>query len=503
VHADNSRSMGGSPAGPPGASTAITRRRWVALVVLCFGQLMIVLDTTIVQVALPSIQRDLHFSSASLAWVINAYLVTFAGFLLLAGRLGDLMGRKRVFITGLVMFTAASALCGASQSAAMLVAARLLQGVAAATTTAVILAIIAASFDGRQRTQAIGIATFTAIAGASLGLLVGGGLTQALGWHWIFFVNVPIGIIVLPLAQLFIEPHEGIGFGDAIDWLGAVLITASLMIGSYAIVEASNHGWASFVTLGGGAVALVLVALFILREQSTPHPLVQLRIFRSRNVSGANVGGALLIFGWFAALFLLSLYMQNVLHYGSLHTGLAFMPMTCVSAVCTLAISSRLINLVGPKRTLLLGLLLLVAGLVAFAQLPANATYVDDLLPGLVLIGAAGPLVSNPALILAIAGVPPADFGVASGMTNVSRQVGAAIGLALVASLSATRARSLLAAGHSAASATVGGDHLAFTVVALTVAAGFVFSALVLRRHQGSNIAADHAGADGNAQAAA
>jgi len=249
------------------------RRRWIALVVLCLGQLMIVLDVTIVVVALPAIQRELHFSHASLAWVINAYLITFAGFLLLAGRLGDLLGRKRVFVAGLVVFTAASALCGASQSEAMLIIARLLQGVGGAMTGAVIVAIISASFPApRQQAQALGAFAFTGAAGGSLGLLLSGVLTQALSWHWIFLVNVPIGILVIPLAVILIEPHRGLGVGGGVDALGAILITAALMVGTYAIVEASTHGWSSAVTLGGGCGALALIALFIARESSTRIP---------------------------------------------------------------------------------------------------------------------------------------------------------------------------------------------------------------------------------------
>ena len=308
---------------------AVERRRWIALVVLCLGQLMIVLDVTVVNVALPSIQRDLHFSHASLAWVINAYLITFAGFLLLAGRLGDLLGRKRVFITGLIVFTAASALCGAAQSEATLIAARLLQGVGGAMTGSVIVAIIAASFPGPpHQAKAMGIFSFTAAAGGSLGLIAGGALTQALSWHWIFFINVPIGIVAVLLGIALIEPHEGLGLGRGIDALGAVLITLALMVGSYAIVEAATRGWGSAVTLGGLAVALALVLLFVLREKLAKQPLFPLRIFRSRNVAGANAARALLLVGIYGTFFLLSIYLQDQLHYTALDTGLAFLPQT-------------------------------------------------------------------------------------------------------------------------------------------------------------------------------
>jgi EmrB/QacA subfamily drug resistance transporter len=463
------------------ASPAVERRRWIALLVLCLGQLMIVLDVTVVNVALPSIQRDLHFAPASLAWVINAYLITFAGFLLLAGRLGDLIGRKRVFVTGLVTFTAASALCGASQSSAMLIAARLVQGVGGALTGAVIVAIIAASFPGPpHQAKAMGVFSFTAAAGGAIGLLAGGALTQALSWHWIFFINVPIGLVVVPLAVALIEPHEGLGLDNGVDILGAVLVTAALMLGSYAIVEAATHGWGSAVTLGGGAGALALLALFIVWETRTPHPLIPLRIFRSRNVACANVVRALLLVGLYGSFFLLSLYLQGEQRYTALETGLAFLPQTLLIATFSLGVTARLLNRIGAKRTLLPGLVLLICGLLAFTQLPVHGSYVADILPGMLLTGIGAALAFLPLISLAMSGIPAADFGAASGMTTVSQQVGGAIGLALLATLSATRARDLAASGVDHASALVGGDHLAFLVAALTVAAGLLISAVVM-----------------------
>ena len=467
------------------------RRQWIALVVLCLGQLMIVLDVTVVNVALPSIQRDLHFSSSSLAWVINAYLITFAGFLLLAGRLGDLLGRKRVFISGLATFTAASALCGASQSEAMLIVARLLQGIGGAMTGSVIVAIIASSFPGPpHQAKAMGVFSFTAAAGGSIGLLAGGALTQALSWHWIFFVNVPIGIVAVPLAVLLIEPHAGLGLRHGLDVLGAVLITAALMVGSYAIVEAAPHGWGSTVTLGGGALALALLALFIARERTTSHPLIPLRIFRSRNVAGANASRALLLVGIYGSFFLISLYLQNQRHYTALETGLAFLPQTLVIGSFSLGVTPRLVNRIGAKRTLLPGYALMLVGLLLLARIPVNGSYAADLLPGLLIMGAGAALSFLPLVSLAMSGVPPGDLGAASGMTNVSQQVGGAIGLALLATLSASRARALAAHGHSAASAAVGGEHLAVLVAAAILGFGLILSAVVLRTPARAAVAA-------------
>jgi EmrB/QacA subfamily drug resistance transporter len=448
------------------------RRRWIALAVLCLGQLMIVLDVTIVVVALPAIQRELHFSHASLAWVINAYLITFAGLLLFAGRLGDLLGRKRVFIAGLVVFTAASALCGASQSEAMLIIARLLQGVGGALTGAVIVAIISSSFPApRQQAHALGAFAFTGAAGGSLGLLLSGILTQELSWHWIFLVNVPIGIVVIPLAIILIEPHRGLGVVGGVDALGAILITAALMVGSYAIVEASTHGWTSAVTLGGGGVALALFVLFIARESATPHPLIPLRIFRSRNVATANITRGVQQLGMYGSFFLVSLYLQNRLHLSALDTGLAFLPQPLLIGTISMTITPRLLNRIGAKRTLLPGLVIIATGLALLARLPLHGSYLSDVLPGLALIGLGGSLSFLPLVSLSMRDVPPADFGAASGMINVSQQIGGAIGLAVLATLTATRARELVASGHSATSAAIGGDHLAFVVSAVAVGA--------------------------------
>lgn len=364
----------------------------------------------------------------------------------------------------------------------MLIIARLLQGVGGAMTGAVIVAIISASFPSpREQAQALGAFAFTGAAGGSLGLLLSGALTQALSWHWIFLVNVPIGIVVIPLAVFLIEPHRGLGVVGGVDALGAVLITAALMVGTYAIVEASTHGWASAVTLGGGGGALALIALFIARESSTANPLIPLRIFRSRNVATANITRGVQQLGMYGSFFLVSLYLQNRLHLSALDTGLAFLPQPILLGSISMTVTPKLMHRIGSKRTLLPGLVFIVAGLVLLARLPVNGSYLADVLPGLALIGLGASLSYLPLVSLSMRDVPPEDFGAASGMINVSQQIGGAIGLAVLATLTATRTRELIGSGHSATSASVGGDHLAFVVSAVAVGVSFVLSAIVMR----------------------
>jgi EmrB/QacA subfamily drug resistance transporter len=340
------------------------RNRWIALYVLCAGMLMIVLDVTVVNVALPSIQDDLGFSQSSLAWVVNAYLIAFGGLLLLSGRFGDILGRKRMFMAGLGVFTVASLLCGLAQSQELLVAARFVQGVGGAMTSAVILGMIVTMFpEPREQAKAIGVFAFVASAGGSIGLLAGGVLTQSINWHWIFFVNVPIAIVTAVLATRLLERDEGIGFGQGADIPGAVLITSSLMLGVYTIVKpAADLGWGSGQTLGLGAASLLLLAAFIVREARAANPLIPLRIFRSRNVSGANVIQALSVAGIFGMFFLGSLYLQRVLGYDALEIGLAFLPATIVMGTLSIRYSDRLVMRFGARRTLLPGLALIVVG---------------------------------------------------------------------------------------------------------------------------------------------
>jgi EmrB/QacA subfamily drug resistance transporter len=459
------------------------RSRWVALMVLCTGMLMIVLDATIVNVALPSIQSDLGFSQSSLAWVVNAYLIAFGGLLLLAGRLGDLISRRGVFLTGLGVFTVASLLCGLAQSQEVLVGARFVQGVGGAMASAVILGMIVTMFpEPREQAKAIGVYSFVASAGASVGLLAGGVLTQSINWHWIFFVNVPIGIATAGLALRLLENDRGIGFGKGADVLGAVLITAALMLLVYTIVKpAAEDGWGAGRTLELGAASLVLLAAFVAREATAANPLIPLRIFRSRNVSGANAIQALLVAGMYGMFFLGALYMERVLGYDPLGIGLAFLPTTIVMGTLSLRYSDRLVMRFGARSTLLPGLVLILAGLLVFTQAPVKGAYAVHVLPVMLLLGA-GVGISFPALMnLAMSGVRQSEAGLASGLVNTTVQVGAALGLAVLATLATTRTGALRDAGHSAATALNGGFHLAYLVGAGLVLAAIVVAVTVLR----------------------
>jgi EmrB/QacA subfamily drug resistance transporter len=404
------------------------RNRWLALYVLCVGVLMIVLDVTVVNVALPSIQDDLGFSQSSLAWVVNAYLIAFGGLLLLAGRFGDILGRKRVFMAGLGVFTVASLLCGAAQSQEVLVASRFVQGVGGAMTSAVVLGMIVTMFpEPREQAKAIGVYGFVASAGGSVGLLAGGVLTQSINWHWIFFVNVPIAIVTGVLAMRLVERDEGIGFGEGADVAGAVLITSSLMLGVYTIVKpAADYGWGSARALGLAAASLALLAAFVVREARARNPLIPLRIFRSRNVSGANVIQALLVAGMFGLFFLGALYLERVLGYDPLEIGLAFLPATIVMGILSLRYSELLIMRFGARTLLFPGMVLITVGLVLFSLAPVDGSYVRNVLPVMLLLGL-GIGVSFPALMtLAMSGATQADAGLASGLVNTTAQVGGA-----------------------------------------------------------------------------
>jgi EmrB/QacA subfamily drug resistance transporter len=469
------------------------RNRWIALYVLCVGVLMIVLDVTVVNVALPSIKEDLGFSQSSLAWVVNAYLIAFGGLLLLAGRLGDLIGRRTIFLAGLAVFTAASLLCGAAQSQEMLVAARFVQGIGGAMTSAVVLGMIVTMFsEPRDQAKAIGVYGFVASAGGSIGLLAGGILTDAINWHWIFFINIPIGIATAILARRLIPNDEGIGFDKGTDVPGAVLITGALMLTVYTIVKpAAEDGWGSPGAIGLGAVSLALLAAFIAREATARTPLVPLRIFRSRNVSGANAIQALLVAGMFGTFFLGSLYMEQVLGYDPLQIGLAFLPATVIMGVLSLRYSERLIMRFGARTVLIPGMLLVSAALVLFTQAPVDGEYVPNLLPVMVVL-ALGIGVSFPALMtLAMSGATPEDAGLASGLVNTTAQVGGALGLAVLATVSASRSDSLLDDGQAAASALTSGYHLAFWIGAALVLAALTVAVAVLEApkqmaHQGA-----------------
>jgi EmrB/QacA subfamily drug resistance transporter len=457
--------------------------------------LMIVLDVTVVNVALPSIQDDLGFSSSSLAWVVNAYLIAFGGLLLLAGRLGDILGRKDVFMAGLVVFTLASLACGLATSQEVLVAARFIQGIAGAMTSAVVLGMIFTMFpEPREQAKAIGVYAFVASAGGSIGLVAGGLLTQSINWHWIFFINIPIGIATAVMATRVIERDKGIGFGDGADVPGAVLITSSLMLGVYTIVKpAAEDGWGASQTLGLGAVSLVLLAAFVVREARAANPLVPLRIFRSRNVSGANLVQMLSVAGMFGLFFLGSLYLQRVVGYDALEIGLAFLPTTIVMGTLSIRYSEKLIMRFGARTLLFPGLTLIVIALALFTQAPADGGYVAHVLPSMILMGL-GAGIAFPGLVtLAMSGVRPHEAGLASGLVNTSAQVGGALGLAVLATLSATRSDHLIAQGTAKASALTSGYHLAFAIAAALVVAAIGVALTVLQPEARAKAAHEHA----------
>jgi EmrB/QacA subfamily drug resistance transporter len=458
------------------------RTRWIALYVLCAGMLMIVLDATVVNVALPTIQDDLGFSQSNLAWVVNAYLIAFGGLLLLAGRIGDLIGQRRIFLGGLAIFTVASLVCGLSDSQEVLIGARFVQGVGGALTSAVILGMIVTMFpQPREQAKAIGVYSFVASAGGSIGLIAGGVITQAISWHWIFFINVPIGIATAFLARRLIGEREGIGLGEGADVPGAVLITSSLMLGVYTILGINEHGWGSTQTLGLGAVSFVLLAAFVARQARIDNPLMPLRLFRSRNVAGANLMQALLVAGMFGMFFLGALYLQRILGYDALQVGLAFLPATIVMGTLSLGFSERLIMRFGPRRTLIPGVVAIAAGLLLFARTPVDGSYVIDLMPPMVLIGFGVGSAFPSLMTLAMSGATQSDSGLASGLVNTSMQVGGAIGLAVLATLATERTDSLISGGTSHDAALNSGYHLAYLIGAVLVALALVIALTVLR----------------------
>lgn len=458
------------------------RQRWTALVVLCVGMLMIILDSTVVNVALPSIQEDLDFTQSSLAWVVNAYLIAFGGLLLLAGRIGDLLGRKRVFLVGLTIFTAASVLCGLANSQEMLIGARFVQGVGGALTSAVILGMIVTMFPQPvEQAKAIGIYSFVASAGASIGLLLGGVLTQAISWHWIFFINVPFGIAAGVFALRLLRHEEGIGLREGADVPGAVLIVSSLMLGVYTIVQAAEVGWGDAQTLVLGVVAVALLAGFVLRESRASHPLMPLRIFGSRNVSVANGVQILMVGGLFAVFFLGALYLQQIQGYDAVEVGFAFLPVALGIGVLSVGFSARLITRNGARATLLPGLLLVAIGLGWFSRAPIDASYWVDLFPAMLAIGVGAGLAFPSLMTLAMSGAHQDDAGLASGLVNTTQQMGGALGLAVLATLSTTHTDGLLADGVARAEALTEGYRLAFIVAAGFVGVALVIGAALLR----------------------
>lgn len=458
------------------------RRRWIALAVLCLGQLMMVLDATIVNVALPSIQRDLHFTQSSLTWVMNGYLITFGGFLLLAGRMGDLVGRKKVFLTGLVLFTAASVLCGVSDSQAMLIVARFAQGIGGAVASAVILAIIVTEFPERaEQAKAMGMYAFVSAGGGSIGLLAGGVLTQSLDWHWIFFVNVPIGLVTFVLGSALIVENKGIGLAGGVDVAGSILITLATMIGAFAIVKSTEYGLFSVRTLGTGAVSLVLLAAFIALEARVANPIMPLRILRLRMLIGSSIVRGLLVTGMFSAFFLGSLYLERVLGYDAIETGLAFMPLTISIAVLSMGLAARAVERFGPLRVLVTGLSAIAVGLVLLAGQGVGAQYFPGLFVAFTVIGLGAGASFLPLLTMGMADAPAQDAGLASGIINVSVQLFGAIGLATLGTIATDHTKALSTSGQGLANALTGGYHLAYVVGAAAVGLGLLVALLVLR----------------------
>jgi EmrB/QacA subfamily drug resistance transporter len=466
--------------------------RWAALYVLCGGMMMIVLDVTIVNVALPSIQDELHFSSASLAWVVNAYLIAFGGLLLLAGRLGDLIGRRRVFLAGIAVFTLASLLCGLAESKGVLVAARFVQGVGGAMTSAVILGMIVTMFPRpREQARAIGVYAFVASAGGAVGLLAGGVITQVIDWHWIFFVNVPLGLATALLARRMIEPEAGIGLERGADAPGAVLITAALMVGVYAIVgPAATHGWGDGRTIGVGALSGALLAGFVAREATAAHPLVPLRIFRSRPVVVANTIQILSVAGMFGMFFLGALYLRRVLGYDALQIGLSFLPVTIAMGTLSVRYSERIVMRFGARNALLAGLPLIMAGLALFALAGVHGSYFANVLPSMVLLGVGAGIAFPSLMTVAMSAATPQDAGLASGLVNTTAQAGGALGLAVLATLADSRSRALRDAGESAAQALTGGYHLAFWIATALVAGALAVAVAALPRREAAPEAA-------------
>src|SRR5437588_3386300 len=461
---------------------ASNRRRWSALVVLCLGQLMIVLDVTVVNVALPTIQRELHFSQASLAWVVNAYLLTFGGLMLLAGRLGDVVGRKKIFVAGTAAFVTASLLCGLANTAPLLIAARFVQGAAAALMASMILGILVTMFTSpRERGKAMGVYAFVASSGGSIGLLVGGILTQGLNWHWIFFINLPIGIAALLLGIALIEDSPGLGFRHGLDVLGAVLAIAAPTAAVYTIVKASEWGWGSAHTIGFGAAALGLLAAFVLAEARVANPLMPLRIFRSRTRAVANAVRALFAVGLFGAFFMGALYLQRVLGYGATKTGLAFLPLNLTIGLFSLGITARVMARIGAKATFVPGLVLTAVALVLFSRMPVHGSYVADVMPGMLVFGIGAGLAFTPGVTLAMADTGPSDSGVASGLANVTLQLGAALGLAVLASISTIHSNHLIALGRGTPAALTSGYHVAFMIGAGCLAVGIALASILLR----------------------
>jgi EmrB/QacA subfamily drug resistance transporter len=468
--------MTDNPAAAPAA-------RWRALAVLCLGVLMIVLDMTVVNVALPSIRSDLHFSDATLAWVVNAYLLTSGGFLLLGGRLGDLFGHRRLFLIGITLFTLASLACGLAGSRGFLIAARALQGFGGAIVNAVALSLIVALFpEGPERAKAMGVFGFVCSCGGSIGVLLGGLLTGSLNWHWIFLVNIPVGVaVVLASARLLPAAAPRSAAAAHLDVAGALTVTTALMLAIYAIVNGNDVGWLSGQTLGLLAIVAALLVVFVLIEMRVHSPMIPLRLFRRRNITVANIVGVLWAAAMFAWFFMSALYMQLVLGYTPMQVGLAFLPSNLIMAACSLGLSARLVVRFGNRPPLAAGLLLAAAGLFLFAGVPLHGSFIVNVLPGMILLGIGAGIAFNPVLLAAMSEVEPNESGLASGIVNTSFMMGGALGLAVLASLAAYRSAARLADGAERLAALTHGYQAAFLLGGMCAALAALTGAALLR----------------------
>lgn len=459
--------------------------KWLALVVLCFGSLMIVLDTTIVNVALPSIKADLGFSESTLAWVVNAYLLTFGGFLLLGGRLGDLFGHRRLFIIGIALFTLASLGCGLANSQELLIVARALQGLGGAITSAVSLSLIMNLFtESSERAKAMGYFGFIAAGGGSVGVLLGGLLTNSFDWHWNFLVNIPIGVVVLALSWKLLPSSHSQPASRHLDVAGAVTVTSSLLLAVYAIVNGNEAGWTSPHTIGFLGAAVSLMVMFLWIESRVRTPLMPLSLFKSRNVSTANIIGVLWAAAMFAWFFLSSLYLQLVLGYNPLQVGLSFLPANLIMAVFSLGLSAKLVMRFGIKKPLAFGLTLAAIGLLLFVRAPVQGNFLIDVLPSMILLGLGAGMAFNPVLLAAMNDVKPGESGLASGLVNTSFMMGGALGLAILASLASSQTTGMLSSGIGTSEALNNGYHSAFLVGAICAALAAILGAKFLRISQ-------------------
>jgi EmrB/QacA subfamily drug resistance transporter len=459
------------------------RARWLALYVLCLGSLMIVLDSSIVNVALPSVRADLGFSAATLAWVVNAYTLTFGGFLLLAGRVGDLAGNRRVFLAGVTAFTAASLLCGLARSAAWLVVGRGVQGLAGAVVSAIALSLTMGLFTTpADRAKAMGVFGFVMSSGGAIGVLLGGVLTGLLSWHWIFLVNLPVGIAVVGLSRRLLPPDGERVRGRRLDVAGAVTVTGALVLATSAVLGTASAGWTSARTLWQLAAAALLLVTFVVIEQRVSEPLVRFALLKSRNLIVANTCGVLWAGSMFAWFFFSALYLQQVLSYDALQVGLAFVPACVIMGVLSLKASDRLVLRFGVRRTFVAGLSLAALSLLLFARAPMHGHYAVDVLPGMLLLGLGGGVAFNPLLLAAMGDVDPSDTGLASGVMNTAFMMGGALGLGVLASIAAARTAGLTATGSAPVAAMYGGYTLAFACGGAAAVAAAVLGGVLLRQ---------------------